>query len=116
MIIFSAVAIFLTSQWNKGFIIKLDWTVYLKASLLIAFIYYLIVPFSKLILLPLNILTMGLMSLVVYCLLFYFLANYFSLIEIKNSTFMAYNLTKTANIFISAISVSTIINLLERIL
>jgi len=116
MIIFSAVAIFLTSQWNKGFIIKLDWTVYLKASLLIAFIYYLIVPFSKLILLPLNILTLGLMSLVVYCLLFYFLANYFSLIEIKNSTLMAYKFTKTANIFISAISVSTIINLLERIL
>ena len=36
MIIFSLVAIFLTSLWNKGFIIKEDPMIYLKAALIIA--------------------------------------------------------------------------------
>lgn len=126
MFIFSAVAIFLTSLWNHGFIIKNDLSIYLKASLLIAAIYYLIVPVSKLILLPLNILTLGLVSIIFYCFLFYFLSHYFSLIDIKSWTFSgisAFGLTigtiklsQVVNVFISAISVSTIINLFEHIL
>ena len=51
MIIFSGVAIFLTALWNKGFIVKDDPMIYLKAALIIAAVYYLIVPASKLILL-----------------------------------------------------------------
>ncbi|PIP14876.1 hypothetical protein COY88_01405 [Candidatus Roizmanbacteria bacterium CG_4_10_14_0_8_um_filter_35_28] len=119
MIIFSAIALFLTSLWNKGFIIKPDFSIYLKATLLIAFIYYLIVPLSKVILLPLNLLTLGFVSVVFYCFLFYFLANYFSLIIIKGWTFSgvgSIKLNSMTNIFVSAISVSTIINLLGKIL
>jgi len=122
-IIFSAVAIYFTSLWNKGFVIEADWLVYLKAALVIAAIYYLIVPISKLILLPLNIITLGLVSVVFYALALYFFLNKFSLIEIKPWEFSGLSLwgiiipakvSQLANIFLSAFSISTIINLLER--
>ncbi len=125
MIIFSGVAIFLTALWNKGFIIKSDPMIYLKAALIIAAVYYLIVPASKLILLPLNLLTFGLVSVVFYAIIFYFLLNRFNLISIKEWIFPGakilgvvldkIKISDTSNIFISSFSISTIINLLEKI-
>ncbi len=126
MIIFSLVAIFLTSLWNKGFVIKADPMIYLKAALIIAAVYYLIVPISKLILLPLNILTLGFVSVVFYAMIFYFLLNRFNLISIEEWVFpgtkiMGITLSKikisgASNIFVSSFSISTIINLLEKII
>jgi len=126
MLIFSALALFLTSLWDKGFLIKLDFMVLLKASLLVGAIYYLITPISKIILLPLNILTLGLMSTFVFCFLFYFLPSHFGLVTIKEWTFSGMTLfgfnigkmfiSKTFNVFVSAISVSTIINFFEHII
>lgn len=116
MLFFSSAALFLTTLWNKGFIIDGEIQTYIKAALLVAMIYYLIRPLTKLVLLPLNILTMGLVSVAVYCLLFYFVTDFFSLIEISAWTFQGLSISKTANIFISAISVSTIINLIEHII
>lgn len=126
MIVFSGIAIYLTSLWNKGFIIQNDWMIYLKASLVIFVIYYLIVPVSKLILLPLNIITLGLVSVVFYALALYFFLNKFSLIEIKSWDFAGLSLfgiilvpltvSQLGNIFLSAFSISTIINLLEKFL
>ncbi|MFA6533038.1 MAG: phage holin family protein [Patescibacteria group bacterium] len=126
MIIFSGVAIFLTSLWNKGFIIKSDPLIYLKAALIIAAVFYLVAPVSKMVLLPLNILTFGLISVIFYSAIFYLLLNRFNLISIKEWVFpgakiLGIELTKikvsaTANIFISSFSISTIINLLEKIL
>lgn len=126
MIIFSLVAIFLTSLWNRGFVIKADPMIYLKAALIIAAVYYLIVPVSKLILLPLNILTLGFVSVIFYAAIFYFLLNRFQLISIKEWVFPGIKLFKItlsgmkisglSNIFISSFSISTIINLLETII
>ena len=126
MIIFSVVAIFLTSLWNKGFVIKADSMIYLKAALIIAAVYYLIVPVSKLILLPLNILTFGFVSVIFYPAIFYFLLDRFQLISIGEWVFPGIKLfgitlskieiSGLSNIFISSFSISTIINLLETIL
>jgi len=126
MIIFSVVAIFFTALWNKGFVIKADPMIYLKAALIIAAVYYLIVPVSKMILLPLNILTLGLVSVVFYAMIFYFLLNRFNLISIEEWVFpgakiMGITLSKikisgASNIFVSSFSISTIINLLETII
>ncbi|MFA6081003.1 MAG: phage holin family protein [Patescibacteria group bacterium] len=126
MIIFSGVAILFTSLWNKGFIIKSDPTIYLKAALIIAAVFYLVAPVSKMVLLPLNILTFGLISVIFYSVIFYFLLNRFNLISIKEWIFpgmkiLGIELTKikvsaAANIFVSSISISTIINLSEKIL
>ena len=126
MIIFSGVAIFLTALWNKGFIVKDDPMIYLKAALIIAAVYYLIVPASKLVLLPLNILTFGLVSVVFYAAIFYFLLNLFNLISIEEWVFPGakmlgitlgkIKISSTANIFVSSFSISTVINLLEKII
>lgn len=110
------IALYLTTLWNGGFFIIQDGWVYLKAGLVSAAIYYLVRPLAKLILLPLNIITLGLVSVAVYCLLFYFFTSFFSLISITDWTFQSYQISQTANIFVSAISVSIIINLLEHIL
>jgi len=122
MIVFSALALFLTALWNKGF--KVDFTpaIFLKALLLVAILNYLIVPLSKLILLPLNILTLGLVSLVVYFLLFHFLMTRYSLVIIKDWVFPGFwQIGKTSinywqNVLLSAFSVTTIINFFEKIL
>jgi len=126
MIIFSGVAILLTALWNKGFVIKLDPIIYLKSALIIAAVFYLVAPVSKMILLPLNILTFGLISVIFYSAIFYLLLNRFNLIHIKDWVFpgakiLGIELTKikvsaTSNIFISSLSISTIINFLEKIL
>lgn len=126
MIIFSLGAIYLTALWNRGFVISDDLWVYIRASLLVALIYYLIRPVVKLVLLPLNILTLGLVSVIFYCGLFFFLTRYFSLIEIKEWTFAGIDLlglsidkiklTQTVNIFASSLSVSAIINLEEHLI
>lgn len=126
MIIFSGVAILLTTLWNKGFIIKSDPMTYLKAALIIAAVYYLIVPISKLILLPLNLLTFGLVSVVFYAVIFYLLLNRFNLISIKEWVFPGIKIlgvtlgeikiSGTSNIFLSSFSISTIISLLEKII
>ena len=126
MIIFSLIAIFLTALWNRGFIIKADPMIYLKAALIIAAVYYLIIPISKIILLPLNILTLGFISVIFYAAIFYFLLNRFNLISIKEWIFPGIKLfgitmseikiSGLSNIFISSFSISTIINLLEAII
>jgi len=126
MIIFSGVAIFITALWNKGFIIKPDLTIYLKAVLVIAAVNYLVLPVSKIILLPLNIITLGLVSVVFYAFIFYFFLNHYNLIIIKEWIFPGVKLlgitlgeikiSGISNIFISAFSISTIINLLEKII
>ena len=126
MLIFSGVAIFLTALWNKGFVVKSDPMIYIKAALVITIVYYLIVPVSKLILLPLNILTLGLVSVIFYAIIFYFLLNHFNLIKINEWVFSGGKLlgitlgeikvSSLTNIFISSFSISTIINLLEKII
>ena len=126
MLIFSTVAIFVTALWNKGFIIKADPMTYLKAALIISAVYYLIVPISKLILLPLNILSLGLVSVIFYAAIFYFLLSRFNLISIEEWVFSGGKLlgitigkmeiSSLSNIFISSFSISTIINLLEAII
>ena len=126
MIVFSAVAIFLTALWNKGFIIKSDPMIYIKAALLIAAVYYLVLPISKLILLPLNIISLGLVSVIFYSAVLFFLFNQFDLIAVKEwifpcakifgITLSKIQISGTANIFVSSFSISTIINLLEKII
>lgn len=126
MIIFSGVAVILTALWNKGFIIQFDPTSILKASLAIALVYYLIIPLSKLILLPINVITLGLFSTVFYALIIYFVLTNLHLISINDwifpgTNFLGITINKFSipsfyNVFISSLSISTIINLLEAFL
>jgi len=126
MLIFSATALYITSFWNKGFVLNYNWKNFLLAVVVIAAIFYLINPIAKIILLPINILTLGLASIVVYFFLFRFLVNYFSIIEIKpwvfpglsinGLTISKMHLSYFVNVCLSALSVSFIINSLESLL
>lgn len=124
MIFFSGLAVYFTSLWNKGFIINNDLLSFIKISLIIAFLYYLIIPLSKIILLPLNIITFGLVSTIFYGLVFYFFFMNFDIISIKSWNFEGarflnfvinpFEINYLLNIFLSAFSIATIINLLEK--
>lgn len=125
MIIFSGVALYLTSIWDKGFIIKTDWQSFLTLTILFAAICYLIIPLSRIILLPLNILTMGFFSGLLYVVLIYILNRYTGYIDIQAWTFPGIKVFGLAiskmiispfqNLLLSSYALSVIINLLERI-
>ncbi len=126
MIVFSGVAIFLTSLWNKGFILPSGLIMFLKATIALAIVYYLIVPLSRLILLPLNVLTLGLMSFLIYLFILHLANISFSLFTIKDwvvpgLSFGGIIIKETkigyfGNLILSSLSISSIINLLEHLI
>src|SRR3989344_8884144 len=83
MLIFSAVALFLTSIWNEGFKVNFNPYIFIRTIFLVALFYYFIAPLAKLILLPINWLTLGFLSSIIYILLFYFFISRLSLVQIK---------------------------------
>jgi len=116
MIVFSGVAIYLTSLWNRGFIVDFSWQNFLLSCLIIAFLYYLVKPITKMLLLPLNFLTFGFISTIAYFFLFHFVISYFSLIAIEAWTFNSYQIGYYVNVCLVAFSTSFIISFLEEIL
>lgn len=126
MVVFSAVALYLTAFWNKGFIIQYDYRNFLITALAIALIFYLVLPISRVILIPLNFLTLGLISIIFNIILFYFFQKYFSLIKIESWMFAGLSfkdvviskvqISQIVNLVLSSASISFIINVLERIL
>ncbi len=126
MIVFSGVGIYLTSLWDKGFIIHLEPLVFIETTLLVALAYYLIIPIAKTILLPINILTFGLLSIALYALTFYALSHYTTFIQINAWTFEGLSLAGISihkmsvgylpNLFLASLSVSAIIKLLDRLI
>jgi len=126
MIIFSGLSLYITSLIIKGFIIKTDWQSLIIASFILAVVYYLLTPLIKLVLLPFNILTLGLISIIVYVLLFNFVINKFNLVTIHSWVFSGYNFAGISipkiefnywlTLITSSMLYSTIINLLEMTL
>lgn len=126
MIIFSATALFLTSLWNEGFKVNFTPLIFIRTILLVALFYYLVIPISKIILLPINLLTLGLLSTFLYFILFYLFITRFSLVKITPWDFLgitfngfvikSLHIGYLTNLILSSISLSFIINLLETIL
>ncbi|OGK14659.1 hypothetical protein A3C98_03810 [Candidatus Roizmanbacteria bacterium RIFCSPHIGHO2_02_FULL_37_15] len=126
MLIFSALALYLTSLWNQGFKVNFTPYIFIRTILLIALFYYLVLPISKIILLPVNFITLGLLSSLIYFILFYVFISHFSLVEIKAWKFLGLTfgglvvkpveINYITNVFLSSFSLSLIINILELIL
>jgi len=116
MIVFSGASLYLTSLWNKGFILNMGWRNLLISTLAIAILYYLINPVAKMVLLPVNLVTFGLISLVVYFLLFHFVITHYALVTIKSWTLNSYEINYYMNVAFAAFSVSAIISFFEGIL
>lgn len=125
-LIFSGLSLYLTSLIIAGFELKTDARSFLFAALIMAVVHYIIVPLSKLILLPLNIVTLGLVSVVAYILLFNYIINYFGFVSIHPWVFagfvfkglvipkIAFNYIGT--LITSAVLYSTIINIFELVI
>ncbi len=126
MLVFSSLALVVTSLWNNGFIISGGYLDLAKLIVLMAAIHYLLIPLSRIVLFPINLFTFGLASFLIFLLSFHLLSTYFHLIIIKNWQFYGLSLlfvqipkmeiNYVANLILCSLSVSSIINLLETIL
>lgn len=124
MIVFCAFALYVTSLWNKGFIIPSNAALFLEATVALTIVYYLILPLSRLILLPLNLLTLGLMSFVVFLFALHIISSQFHLITIQEWVFPGFSfwgitIQKTPinylfNLVVSSLSISVIIRTIKR--
>lgn len=126
MILFSACALLITSFWNKGFHLPSDITTFMLGSLILALVFYILVPISKVILLPLNIISLGLVSFLVYVALLHFSSVGFHVFEVSAWTFSGLKIlfihipqievSYVMNLVLSSVSISSIINVLELLL
>lgn len=108
-------AVYLTSLWNQGFIIPADLLDISKLTLIIGIIYYLLGPLSKLLLLPLNIISLGLASFIFYLILLHIVGSYLDLVEINAWTIANTRVSYLGNLVLSSISLSSIIKTLEKV-
>ncbi len=125
MLLFAALALYLTALWNKGFVYSPNWLSFLELTVLLALMSYLIIPLSKIVLFPVHLLTFGLLSVGGYMLLFYFVGKYTDIIAVDSWVFSGFSLggmaiqkvsfSQMGNLFVSALSISAIINTLEKI-
>lgn len=123
MIIFSATSLFILAQINSGVILPTTIEKIFISVISIAVIYYLINPILKILLLPINILTLGIASFIAYVIIFITINDYFNLIEFTIWEFpgISYHfliikkfiLSETMNKVFSAFFISFIISLLE---
>ncbi|MCX6732244.1 MAG: phage holin family protein [Candidatus Roizmanbacteria bacterium] len=123
--IFSCFALFLTSYWNKGFILPSTSLDFVKAAIALTILFVLVRPLMKVVFLPLNILTFGLFSFFLYVFLLHILSSGYGLFSIRPWQFYGLNISvisvpKTAisyisNLVLSSFSLSSIINLLDQL-
>ncbi len=125
-IFFACIGIYVTSLWNRGFILPEHLLGLAKAGMIIALVYYILLPLAKIILMPLNLLTFGLMSFIFYLFVLHLLNAGFAIIKITpwhfpGWQFAGVNLPATqisylGNLVLTSISLSSIINVLELVL
>lgn len=123
--IFSCFALFLTSYWNKGFQLPLTVLDFVKAGVALTILFVLVRPLMKIVFLPLNLLTFGLFSFLLYLFFLHVLASWYGFFHIKPWQFYGLhisilNLPKTyisyiGNLVLSSFSLSSIINVLDQL-
>lgn len=123
--IFSFFAMFITSYWNKGFILPSTALEFVKASLTLTVLFVLVQPLMKMVFLPLNLITFGLFSFVLYIFLLHILTSYYGLFSIHAWRFAGtsffivsvpqLNISYVGNLVLSSFSLSSIINALDQL-
>jgi len=123
--IFSCFALFLTSYWNKGFILPETVEQFGKTAVVLTLVFVLIRPIAKVIFLPLNVLTLGIFNFVFYLFVLHIMANSYNLFTItdwkfEGLTFLSLTVPPShvsygMNLVLSSVSLSSIINVLDQI-
>jgi uncharacterized membrane protein YvlD (DUF360 family) len=126
MIVFSGIALILTSLIIRGFKPDMSLQPFLLTACALGIFYYVINPLFRIILLPVNLLTLGFISFIVYILLFAFVVNRFGFVIIEPWVFIGGNFfgflipTIESNYFLTLVSSSLLysffINVLEFLL
>ncbi len=122
---FSCFALFLTSYWDKGFQLPTTSLDFVKAAFALTILFVLIRPLMKIIFLPLNLLTFGLFSFVVYIFLLHIFSSRYGFFFIRpwqfgGLSFSVVSIPKTyisyvGNLVLSSFSLSSIINVLDQL-
>ena len=123
--IFSFFAMFITSYWNKGFILPNTALEFVKASVTLTILFALVRPLMKIIFLPLNLITFGLFSFVLYIFVLHLLVTMYSLFTIHSWHFSGFslvfitipqmNISYVGNLVLSSFSLSSIISGLDQL-
>jgi len=125
LFIFSCFALFITSFWNKGFILPSQTSQFLILALVLALIFLVVSPIAKVVLFPLNLLTFGLFSFLLYVFFLHLLSTAYHLfgvtpwhfpgITLLFVTIPPTQLNYIGNLVLSSLSLSSIINLLDQL-
>ncbi len=123
--IFCVFALFLTSYWDKGFILPATNINLIKASISLTILFVIVRPLMKIIFLPLNLLTFGLFSFFVYVFFLHILSSMYGLFSIhpwqfQGISFLVIHIPSThitylQNLVLSSLSLSSIINVLDQL-
>lgn len=123
--IFSFFAMFITAYWNKGFLLPAYTLDFVKAALTLTILFVLVRPLMKVVFLPLNLITFGLFSFVLYIFFLHVLTSSYHLFDIQAWKFGGFsfsilflpkmNISYVSNLVLSSFSLSSIINLLDQL-
>ena len=123
--IFSCFALFLTSYWNKGFLLPSTALDFVKAAVALTVLFVIIRPLMKIVFLPLNLLTFGLFSFFAYVFLLHILSSWYGFFSIHAWQFYGLDLwiihipklavSYLGNLVLSSFSLSSIINALDQV-
>jgi len=123
--IISFFSLFLTSYWNKGFVLPTNAFDFVKAAAILTALYIIVRPIMKIIFLPFNLLTFGLFSFFVYVFFLHLLSTAFGIFHIQPWQFPGISfyfvfvphlhITYFQNLVLSSFSLSSIINLLDQL-
>lgn len=123
--IFSCFALFLTSYWNKGFLLPHTALEFVKAGIALTILFVIVRPLMKIVFLPFNILTFGLFSFFIYAFFLHLLASSYGFFAIKSWKFSGISflfltippmyIDYLQNLVLSSFTLSSIINLLDQL-
>lgn len=124
-ILFNLFGLWLTSQILPGLIIVGDWKTILGGGIVLSLLMLLVKPILKILFIPINFLTFGLLSWFVNVIVFYLLTVFVPQIIIKSWTFTgvnlqgfvipAINISYFFSLILTALIVSLFVNLLEEL-
>jgi len=116
---------FVTSYWNRGFLLPPTSLEFVKAALALTILFTLVRPLMKIVFLPLNILTFGLFSFFLTVFFLHVLVSWYALFSIRSWQFDGLNLliitvpkaniSYVSNLVLSSFSLSSIINGLDQL-
>ncbi|GIW63078.1 MAG: hypothetical protein KatS3mg090_0904 [Patescibacteria group bacterium] len=114
--LFTIISVYLTTLWNQGFNISTDIENLIYISVILSIVFLVIQPILKLIIFPINFVTMGVLGAVLNFILFYYVFNNFLGINIFETTLLGIKLSPLFNLVLVVLSITFINNLLDKLL